>query len=128
MNAACTGWGFSGVPSPSMVVMRTFAAAETGIVQERAGAPSTSTVHAPHCPRPQPNLGPVRCNRLRSTYSRGSSGSDTDIDCDAPLTCKANTGMSFLRATGFFQDHKPARKVPGAAPCGAGTGHESAEV
>ena len=34
---------------------------------ERTASPSTSTVHAPHWPRPQPNLAPVSPSALRST-------------------------------------------------------------
>src|SRR5258708_3697726 len=36
--------------------------------------PSTMAAQAPHCPRPQPNLGPFNPRSFRSTYSSGVSG------------------------------------------------------
>ena len=44
-------------PSPSMVVTRRPASAETGSRQERSGAPSTCTVQAPQKPRAAAELG-----------------------------------------------------------------------
>ena len=39
----------------------------SGVMQERAASPSMCTVHAPHCPRPQPNFGPFSSRSLRRT-------------------------------------------------------------
>src|SRR5215510_7417529 len=36
MNARCSGWSFSREPSPSIVVIRLFAALETAVEQDRA--------------------------------------------------------------------------------------------
>src|SRR5882757_394512 len=58
-NASCTGCSAPSFSSPSMVVMDFPAASPTGNKHERLGVPSTSTVHAPHCPSPQPYLLPV---------------------------------------------------------------------
>ena len=49
-NAACTGWSASPVASPSMVVIFEPSAATASIKQAFTRRPSTSTVHAPHCP------------------------------------------------------------------------------
>src|ERR1700693_5277929 len=57
MKATCSGCGCSGVPSPARVVTLVPAAADTGSEHDRVGAPSTWTVHAPHCARPQPKCG-----------------------------------------------------------------------
>src|SRR5579864_6129717 len=43
-------------------------------MQDRTAWPSSSTVHAPHCPSPQPYLAPVRSRSSRSTLSRLRSG------------------------------------------------------
>src|SRR4029077_10957268 len=55
--------------------MLLFSAAEAGSMQERIVLPSTSTVHAPHCPRPQPNRGPCSDKLSRRTYKSGVLGS-----------------------------------------------------
>src|SRR6516162_4263354 len=47
--------------------------AATGVTHERISLPSSSTEHAPHCARPQPNLGPCRWSSLCRTYRRGVS-------------------------------------------------------
>jgi hypothetical protein len=39
---------------------------ETGVMQLRTGALSTSTVQAPHYASPQPNFGPFKPRSLRS--------------------------------------------------------------
>src|SRR6266700_7775762 len=57
-----------------MVVMGFDATALTGIWHERRGAPPIRTVHAPHCPSPQPYLLPVRPSSSRKTFNRGVSG------------------------------------------------------
>src|SRR3954471_10738567 len=56
-----------------------------GVTQERTALPSTSTVQAPHCASPQPNLAPFSSRSLRKTYSSGVSGS-AGTDRLAPLT------------------------------------------
>jgi len=37
------------------------------VTQERTDRPSISTVHAPHCASPQPNLAPLSARSLRNT-------------------------------------------------------------
>src|SRR5216683_2068168 len=70
-----------------MVVIFFPAASETGVWQDRAARPSINTVHAPHCPSPQPYFVPVSCSRLRNTERRVSSpGASTRRS--APLTVK----------------------------------------
>ena len=80
MKARCSACSLSGVPSDSSVVTRALPSELIGTTQERAGAPSISTVQAPHCASPQPNFAPFSARSLRSTYSSGVSGSaDTDV-------------------------------------------------
>ncbi len=43
-----------------MVVIALPASVPGAATHERTARPSTSTVHAPHCPSPQPYLLPVR--------------------------------------------------------------------
>src|SRR2546427_12924057 len=57
-----------------MVVIFLPSAAATGSTQERTAAPSTCTVHAPHCAMPQPYLVPVRPTCSRIAHSRGVLG------------------------------------------------------
>src|SRR5258708_32870278 len=49
-------------------------AVATGVTQDRRGAPSTCTVHAPHRAIPKPNFVPVRPTSPGKTQSRGMSG------------------------------------------------------
>src|SRR5512145_1591315 len=58
-QAACTFLPAGVAPIASMVVIRFPAAAETGVMHERAGCPSMWIVHAPHRAAPQPNFVPV---------------------------------------------------------------------
>src|SRR5687768_5484424 len=58
-----------------MVVIALVPIDATRVTQERAAAPSSSTVHAPHCPSPQPYLLPVSPKSPRRIASRLSPGS-----------------------------------------------------
>src|SRR6202048_3956971 len=75
--------------------MLLFCAELVGMVQDRTDFPSIITVHAPHCPRPQPNFGPCRPRLSRKTYSKGvlESASTTRA---LPFT------LSEIRAMGSF--------------------------
>src|SRR3990172_12216657 len=57
IHACCTGCSLPSLARPSSVVISPLTL-ETDVTQERTAAPSMITVHAPHCPRPQPNRGP----------------------------------------------------------------------
>lgn len=61
------------------------AARVAGVLHERIGAESMSTVHAPHWPIPHPNLVPVSFSVSRSTQSSGVSFG-TDTSCVVPFT------------------------------------------
>src|SRR5205085_5380326 len=61
-------------------------------MQERTAAPLMITVHAPHWPRPHPNLGPCRSRSLRRTYSSGVAGSISSV-CDRPFTLSVSLLM-----------------------------------
>ena len=68
-----------------MVSMRRPAISDTRAVHERTGWPSTSTVHAPHCPSPHPYLAPVRPSVSRSSQSSFESGWTSTVR-GAPFT------------------------------------------
>src|SRR5687768_2322662 len=70
MNACCSGCSRPPRSSPSIVVTALPAAFATGVWQARTARPSTSTVHAPHWPSPQPYLLPVSASSSRSTLRR----------------------------------------------------------
>src|SRR5881296_534082 len=108
MNACCNGCGLAGVPSPSRVTTFLPTAEDTGTEHDRTALPSTSTVHEPHWPRPQPKSGPCNPRSLRSAYSSGISGSSTTIDAALPFTLSA----SFIEAPFLFRKRRhfvPAR-------------------
>src|ERR1700722_413907 len=83
-----------------------FCAAETGSMQERMVLFSTSTVHAPHCPRPQPNRGPCNDRLLRRTYSSGVLGS-ASTTLDLPFT------FSEIRAMVKFLSRRAGQRLCG---------------
>src|SRR4030095_4832213 len=85
MNARWIGCGRSGDPSPSNVVISAPATVLTGVTQERTARPRTMTVQKPHCPRPQPNFGPLNWRSSLRTYRSGVAGSTSTV-CGAPLT------------------------------------------
>src|SRR5262245_23319558 len=76
-----------------MVVIALPAACLTAVVQERATLPSISTLHAPHCPRPQPNLGPCSPSALRNMYRSGCPGSQESTVTAFPFTRKLYFGI-----------------------------------
>src|SRR5438270_4275684 len=85
-QARCSGCEPSG-DSPSMVVIRAFAALAMGVRHERTGWPPRWTVHAPHSPIPQPYFVPCRFRTSRITHRRGVSGG-TSTAVDRPLTVR----------------------------------------
>ena len=64
MKAACTGCSWSPRATPSMVRMSAPSWLTASARQELIRRPSTRTVQAPHWPRSQPFLVPVRCEAL----------------------------------------------------------------
>src|SRR5437763_14571076 len=93
MNAACTLSGLSTVPRPSRVVIARPSACRTGVEHDRAALPSNRTVHAPHCPRPHPNLTPCSPSELRKTYKSGCAGSHESTLTARPFTRKLYLAM-----------------------------------
>src|SRR5690348_1851241 len=77
-----------------MVVIFLPATVESGVEQDRTAVPFTCTVHAPHWPRPQPNLVPVRPMFSRITHSSGMSGL-ASTSYFLPLTSKEIIASSF---------------------------------
>src|SRR6185312_1575376 len=119
MNACCSGLGLSTLPSPSSVVIARPSTAVTGSTHERTAAPSRWTVQAPHCERPQPNLGPCNPSWSRSTYSSIVSGSAC-TECCLPFILRwMVVGMTRSRSDGA--DIRHALQVEGALAAAAGT-------
>src|SRR5512143_1474203 len=89
-HAFCTGRSPARL-RPSIVVMDFPTTDAAGLTHERTGSPSTSTVQAPHCAMPHPNLVPVSPSASRSAQRSGvSSGIATSWTL--PLT------VSFIRS------------------------------
>src|SRR4029079_7297806 len=61
--------------------------------QEYSGLPSISTMQAPHCPVPQPNLLPRKSRSSRSTESSGAVPSML-TETGRPLTTKLNFSVT----------------------------------
>src|SRR5436190_8095360 len=77
-QAFCTAAPTGVLPTPSIVVISFPTTELRGTMHERAAAPSTCTVHAPHKAAPHPNLVPVIPKMSRSAQSSGmSSGPST---------------------------------------------------
>src|SRR5678815_1238983 len=81
---SCNLWLLS-ADRPSIVVMLRPPIWLTGKRHENTDLPSTCTMHAPHCPAPQPNLVPVSFRSSRRTQSSGVSGCAVTV-CRFPLT------------------------------------------
>src|SRR5713226_8820364 len=79
MKAFWSGCRLLADPRPSSVVIFVSTTARAGVTQERTGFPSTSTVQAPHCAMPQPNLAALSSRSLRRTYSKGVSGAAATV-------------------------------------------------
>src|SRR5262249_25312566 len=123
MKACCSGCGWATVPSPSSVVPSDCPIEPTSVTQERTGWPSTSTVQAPHCDSPQPNLALLSSRSLRSTYSSGVSGSAGTLRT-APLTLRLTAmGLSpwytGCPGVGVLELGRPFSRATTAASSGA---------
>jgi hypothetical protein len=68
---------------------------ETGVMHERVGSPSISTVQAPHNPAPQLNLVPVSPIRSRNAHNRGICASASMVYF-WPFTCRSKDGIVCL--------------------------------
>src|SRR6185436_11174912 len=92
-----------------MVVTFLPATAETGVMHERVGTPSTCTVQAPHCAMPQPNFVPVRPSSSRITHSSGVSAACSEF-VSFPLT--ANLIMLSLLQGSTIVVRRSAEVIP----------------
>jgi hypothetical protein len=82
-------------------------------MQERVGAPSICTVHAPHSAMPQPNFVPVMPSTSRNTQRSGVSPSTSTL-CVLPLSLIAKA-MASSEALSQGRDRvAPLRSVPTA--------------
>src|SRR5687768_12274894 len=91
-----------------MVVTFFPAAADTGVMQDLTGWPSTWTVQAPHCAMPQPNLVPVSPSSSRMTQSSGVSAGCSEC-ASLPLTTNVIIYSPLQRS---FNVHRPALELP----------------
>src|SRR5436309_7777679 len=80
------------------------------MTQERTAAPSTCTVHAPHCAMPQPYFVPVRPTCSRITHSNGVVGSTSTL-CDCPLMVRATIFEPPCSPVGESSSPTRARRV-----------------
>src|SRR5688500_4780904 len=104
MNASCSGCRCSSVPSPSTVSTSRPSTSSARYVHALTGAPSTSTVHAPHTCMSQERRAPLSCSRSRSTSSSSASGR-TSSAAGRPLSVKRRLdddrmGIAFLAVLG----------------------------
>src|ERR1043165_399669 len=83
--ARCSGCKPLVPDSPSTVVTVLPATVAASREQEYSGLPSISTMQAPHCSVPQPNLLPRSASSSRSTLSNGVVPSHV-MDTAQPLT------------------------------------------
>src|SRR3712207_2870960 len=95
MKACCSGWSASPRASPSIVAIALPSIRTANARQAFTRLPSTCTVHAPHWPRPQPFLVPLRCRCSRSASSRVVRGSRVSA-CAWPLTVSVTGIMTEL--------------------------------
>src|SRR5258706_8781801 len=80
-----------------------FCIALTGTLHDRTVRSSTITVHAPHCDRPQPNLGPFSPKLSRKRYKSGVLGS-TSTTRALPLTVRV---IRDIATTSIFRCSNP---------------------
>src|SRR6218665_2102295 len=99
------------MPRPSSVVMLRPATPCAGITQDRAATPSTCTVHAPHCPSPQPYLGPLRPRSLRSRCSSVASRGTPASAWARPLAGRCSGSAARLAVRGVHLQVHEGRAV-----------------
>lgn len=99
-NASCTGCNFPSFSNDSIVVTFRCPISPTVNRQDRRGAPSSNTVHAPHSPSPHPYFAPVKSRSSRNTLSKLRSPS-TSIRTAFPLT---KSSLILAMVNSCFQD------------------------
>src|SRR5215472_4188060 len=109
------GCGFSLVPRPSIVVTSCpSSAAFTCLMHDRIGAPSSNTVQAPHCARPQPNFGPFSWTSLINTDSRVVGVAEsTSIENGCPFTMKLTVTIGMQLPSALKQEAGSAPEQKG---------------
>ena len=112
--------------SPSIVVTSTPGFSDdSGVTQERTGAPSTYTVHAPHSDMPQPYLVPVRLRLSRRIHRSGvSPGTLAAMSTRSLLTkmvgMAGSAGVTGARAAGAEGAILPVPRGGARRPGGGG--------
>src|SRR5262245_33799542 len=101
-NACCIGWSLPSATSPSMVTIFLPAAAPALVRHERVATPSSRTVHAAHCPSPQPYLVPVRSRSSRRTLSSERSTSASTRRLTPLMSSSVMRAIAHLLLLGSF--------------------------
>src|SRR5262245_40637575 len=107
MNAVCRGCRLGPSLRPIAVSTSRPLQVSASVRQERCGSPSTSTVHTPHVPCPQPYLGDVSPTPRRSTLSKLSPPS-TNTALSDPLS----RNWTGVLATARSLTRLPEEKTP----------------
>src|SRR5579863_7678141 len=81
----------TGPEAPSTVMTALPAAVAAGVWHDLVLRPSISTVHAAHCPIPQPYFGPCSSSTSRSTHSSGLPAKRSSTSTSAPFTFSFTT-------------------------------------
>src|SRR5690242_17379905 len=105
----------TGPEAPSTVVTAFPTAVPAGTWHDLVLRPSISTVHAAHCPIPQPYFGPCSSSTSRSTHNSGLPAKRPSTSTSAPFTFSFTT-TSWGR--GGRRDVSPP----------PGTGHDDARL
>src|SRR5260370_37605568 len=114
MNAFCRGCGLCSVPKPSSVMIGSSPTSRKAIEQVLVSFPPTDAAQAPHCPRPQPNLGPFNPRSFRSTYSSGvSAAAATSWDPPFTVTRYVILHPRSLKQSGGQAPSRLAQRYPG---------------
>src|SRR6266536_5614642 len=94
-----------------MVVTAWPVTSAAGVTHARVGAPSTSTVHAPHAPTAHPYFAPVSPSSSRSTTSRLRSGAVGTPRVTPLMVNSMDSGIRSLPPRGQLTEGPGTRRV-----------------
>src|ERR1700704_1534250 len=99
----------TGPEAPSTVVTALPTAVPAGVWHDLVFRPSISTVHAAHCPIPQPYFGPCSSSTSRSTHSSGLPAKRSSTSTSALFT------FSFMTTSWIGRRARAAASLSGLA-------------
>src|SRR5579859_7581398 len=115
MGSSC-----SPLASPSMVVTLLPSQVIASVRQLLMRRPSSSTVHAPHCPWSHPFFVPVRCISARSRSSSDMRGSTCTCFCSPLIETLSASCLTFAScASPWARLPRDSADVPSSAPAPA---------